>query len=60
MVFGLCAKVLEDRLLPVPLHVIPVVYHTMTDRVVHAVPRRPLVCNGFITDEEIQVLYTTL
>jgi hypothetical protein len=55
MVLRLGAEVLEDRLLPVTLHVIPVVDHTMADRVVDTVSRRLGVGERLVTDEEIEI-----
>lgn len=44
MILGLSAQVLEDRLLPVTFHVIPIVNHTMADGVVYAIARRLGIC----------------
>ena len=60
VVLGLCTQVLEDRLLPVPLHVIPVIYLTMSNGVVDAISRSLRIRNSFVADEEIKILYTTL
>lgn len=51
MVFGLCAEIFEDTLLPIALHLIPVLDHAVTDRIVDSV--RLVVGNGFISDKEI-------
>ena len=37
MVLGLCTKILEDRLLPIPLHVVPVLDLAVADGVVDAI-----------------------
>ena len=55
MVFRLGAEILEDRLLPVAFHVIPVVNHAVADGVVDAIAGRLGVCEGFIANEEIEV-----
>lgn len=60
MILWLCPKILEDRLLPVPLHVIPVVYHAVTDWIMHPITGCLLVCDGFIANEEVEILDTSL
>jgi hypothetical protein len=40
MILGLRAQIFEDRLLPIPLHMIPIINHTMSDGVVDTVSRR--------------------
>ena len=49
------SEVLEDGLFPVPLHVIPVINHSMSDRIMYPVARRFGICQSFIADEEIEV-----
>lgn len=56
MVLGLGAQVLEDTLFPVSFHVIPVLNHSMSNRIVH--PVRFGVGNSFIANEEVQILNT--
>ena len=56
MVLRLRPEVLEDRLLPVTFHVIPVVDLTMADRVVDTVPWRLGIGERLVTDEEVEVL----
>ena len=60
MVLRLCAEILEDRLFPVPLHVIPVVDLTMANRVVDTVSRRLRISKRFIANEEVEVLDPSL
>ncbi len=60
MVLWLASQVLEDRLLPVSFHVIPVVNLTMPNRIVHAVSRCLGVRECFISDKEIEVFDTAL
>ena len=60
MVLGFGAKVLEDRLFPVTLHVIPVVDHPMANRVVDTVPRRLGIGKRLVTDEEVEILNPAL
>lgn len=60
MVFWLCSQVLEDRLLPVPLHVIPVFNLAVSDGVVDSISGCLRVGEGLIADEEIEVLYPSL
>jgi hypothetical protein len=58
VVFGLRSQILEDALLPVPLHLVPVFNHTVLDRVVDGVGLA--VGKRLVTDEEVEVLDTTL
>ena len=60
MVLGLCTKVLEDRLLPIPLHVVPILDLTVADGVVHTITGGLGVGEGFVADEEVEVLYAAL
>ena len=60
MVLRLCTEILEDRLFPVPLHVIPVVDLTMANRVVDTVSRRLRISKRFIANEEVKVLDPSL
>jgi hypothetical protein len=60
MIFRLSPEVLEDRLFPVPFHVIPVLNLTMTNRIVDTVSRGLRVCECLIADEEIEVFDSSL
>ena len=60
MVLRLCTKVLEDGLLPVTLHIIPVVDLTMTNGIADSIAWGLRIGECFIADEEIKILYTTL
>ena len=60
VIFRLGPQVLEDRLLPVPLHVIPVLNLAMTDRIVDAVSRSLRVRKCLVADEEIKILDSAL
>ena len=60
MILRFCAEVLEDRLLPVALHVVPVINHAMADRIVHAVAWCPRVCECLIADEEVEIFDPSL
>lgn len=60
VILRFCPQVLEDRLLPVPLHVVPVLNLTMPNRIVHAISRGLRVRQGLIADEEIKVFNTPL
>lgn len=55
MVLWLGAEVLEDRLLPVTLHVIPVVDHTMANRIVDTVSRGLGIGERLVADEEVEI-----
>lgn len=54
VIFGLSTQVFEYTLLPVSLHVIPILNHTMSDRIMHTV------CLGIghrlVANMEIEVL----
>ena len=56
VVFGLSLHVLEDALLPVSLHVVPVLDLAMADGVVDAIARGLSVGECFIAYEEVEVL----
>jgi len=58
MVLWLSPKVFEDALLPVALHVIPIINHTVSDGIVDAVGLG--VGHGFIADMEIEILDAAL
>lgn len=60
MVFRLDAEVLEDRVRPEAFHGIPVLDLTMANGVVDAITRSAGSSESLISDEEIQVLRTTL
>jgi len=60
MVLRLRAEVLEDRLFPVTLHVIPVINLAMADRVVDTVSRRLGISKCLVADEEVKVLNPAL
>ena len=53
MVLGFTAHVLEDGLFPVAFHMIPVVYHTVSDGVVNAIGL--CISDGLVADVEIEV-----
>ena len=58
MVFWLRPQVLEDALLPVPFHLVPVLNLSMLDRVVDGV--RLVVGDCLVADEEVEVLDSSL
>jgi len=58
MILWLGPQIFEDGLLPVSLHVVPIVDHAVANGVVHAVPWRLSVRERFIADEEIKILNT--
>lgn len=60
MIFRFGTEVLEDCLLPVSFHVIPVVNHSVSNGIVNAISRRFSVCKGLVADEEIKVFDSTL
>ena len=60
MVLRLGAEILEDRLFPVPLHVVPVVDLAMANRVVDTVSRCLRISKRFVANEEVEVLDPSL
>ena len=60
MIFRFRSEIFEDRLLPVPLHVVPVIYLTVSDGVVDAISGSLRIRNSFVADEEIKVLDAAL
>ena len=56
MVLGLRTKVLEDRLLPISLHVIPVLYLSVTNGIVDTIARSLGIGHSLIANEEVKVL----
>ena len=60
MVFWLCTKIFEDRLLPVPLHIVPVIDLTVADRVVYAIARCLSIGKSLISDKEVKVFDAAL
>lgn len=56
MIFWLGPQIFEDGLLPVSLHVVPIVDHAVANGVVHAIPWRLCVRERFIADKEIEIL----
>ena len=60
MILWLRPQILEDRLLPVPFHVIPVLNLTVADGVVHAISWCLHVRERLITNEEVEVFDPSL
>lgn len=56
VVLGLNSQVLEDGVRPEPLHVIPILNLTMTDRVVDAISGTAGGCKSLVADEEVKIL----
>jgi hypothetical protein len=59
MIFWLCSQIFEDRLLPIALHMVPIVNHPMSDRVVNTISWRFDIRNCLVADEKIEVFYST-
>lgn len=57
MVLWFRAQVLEDSLLPITLHMIPVINHSMPNRIMYTVSRGFRVCKSFIANEEVKIFY---
>lgn len=60
MILRFCSEVLEDTLLPVFLHEIPVIDDTVPNGVVHAITVTSARGQRFVADEEVEILDTTL
>ena len=58
MVLRLGPQILEDALRPKALHVIPILDHTMLDRIMQAV--RLGICNRLVADVEIEIIDAAL
>ena len=56
MILRLRAQILEYSLLPIPLHVIPVVNHPMANGIVNPITWGLRVGKCLVSDEEIEVL----
>ena len=56
MVLWLRPEVLEDRLFPVTLHVIPVIDLTMANRIVDTVSWRLCIGERLVANEKVEVL----
>ena len=59
MIFWFSPQILEDGLLPVSFHVIPIVNHSVPNWIVNAVTGRFHVSKSFITNEEVEVFNTS-
>lgn len=59
MIFRFSTKILEDRLFPVSLHMIPIIYHPMSDRIMYSIARSFGICESLVADEEIEVFDTS-
>jgi len=53
MVLRFSAQILEYRLFPIPLHMVPIIDHTVSDRIVHSISRRLGIGKRLVADEEI-------
>lgn len=60
MILRLCTEILEDRLLPITLHVIPIVNLSMANGIIHSVAWGLRIRESFIADKEIEILNTAL
>ena len=56
MVLRLRSEILEDRLFPVTLHVVPVIDLTMANRIVNTVSWRFRISKRLVANEEVEVL----
>jgi hypothetical protein len=56
MVFRFCSQIFEDGLLPVALHMIPVIYHSVANRIVDTISRSLGIRQRLIADEEVEIL----
>lgn len=60
MIFGLCPQILEDRLLPIAFHVIPVINLSMSNRVIDSIAWGFRVRERLVADEEVEIFDTAL
>jgi len=60
VIFWFGPQVLEDGLLPVSFHVVPIINHSVSNWIVNTVARRFHVSKSFITNEEVEVFNSTL
>ena len=60
VVFRLDPEVFEDGVGPEPLHVVPVLHLSMSDRVTNTISRVVAGYQGFVADEEIKIFCAPL
>lgn len=60
MVFRLNSQILENGVGPEPLHVIPILNLTMSDRVMQAISRSIGCRKRLVADEEVEILGSSL
>jgi hypothetical protein len=60
MVFRLHPQIFEDGIGPEPLHMVPILYLPMSDRVVYPVSWSGSCCKRLISNEEVEVLCASL
>jgi hypothetical protein len=58
VILRLRPEILEDRLLPVPLHKIPVLNLPVSDWITNTISWSFCVGDGLLADEEVQILYS--
>ena len=58
MILWLRSQILEDRLFPVPLHIIPVVDLSMSDRIANTISWSFRVGDGLVADEEVEIFHS--
>lgn len=59
MILRLRAQILEDSLLPIPLHVIPVIDHPMSNWIVDTVAWGFSIRERLVSNEEIEIFYSS-
>lgn len=55
MIFWFSSQILEDRLLPVSFHEVPVIDHTVSNGIMNPISRGFRVGDCFMADEEVEV-----
>jgi hypothetical protein len=60
VVLWFCAQILEDRLLPVAFHVVPVINHAVSNGVMDSIAGCLGVGESLVADEEVKVLHASL
>ena len=56
MILRLSAQIFKDGLLPISLHLIPILNHPMPNRIINTV--RLVVGESFVSNEEVEILDT--
>ena len=58
VILWFCPQIFEDRLLPVPLHIVPVINLPMSYRIANAVSWGFRVGDGLVADKEVEIFHS--